>query len=156
MNRYVTFVPIAILMLAGTGVVSQTFAETLLVLETDKYVYDHSSVITVTGHVEPVDLSGSELTMIIISPLGGISSIQQLGVNSDGSFSTTINTSTKYMKYDGVYEIKVQYSSLANAAVSVELTPDQTSDVGTAETGIGTAITGTAVTGTDVIGPAGE
>ena len=154
MNRYVTLLPIAVLFLTGIGVVSQAFAITTMTMETDKYVYDHSSVITVTGQVEPVDLSGSEITIIIVSPLGGVSGIQQLSVNSDGSFSTTIDTSTKYMKYDGVYDIRAQYSSLAEITVSVELTPNQASDVEASETEIGTAVTGTI--GTDVIGPGGE
>jgi predicted secreted protein with PEFG-CTERM motif len=154
MNRYVTLLPIAILILTGIGVVSQAFAITTITMETDKYVYDHSSVITVTGQVEPVDLSGSEITIIIVSPLGGVSGIQQLSVNSDGSFSTTIDTSTKYMKYDGVYDIRAQYSSLAEITVSVELTPSQASDVEASETEIGTAVTGTI--GTDVTGPGGE
>ena len=154
MNRYVTLLPIAILILTGIGVVSQAFAITTITMETDKHVYDHSSVITVTGQVEPVDLSGSEITIIIVSPLGGVSGIQQLSVNSDGSFSTTIDTSTKYMKYDGVYDIRAQYSSLAEITVSVELTPSQASDVEASETEIGTAVTGTI--GTDVTGPGGE
>jgi len=154
MNRYVTLLPIAILILTGIGVVSQAFAITTITMETDKYVYDHSSVITVTGQVEPVDLSGSEITIIIVSPLGGVSGIQQLSVNSDGSFSTTIDTSTKYMKYDGVYDFRAQYSSLAEITVSVELTPNQASDVEASETEIGTAVTGTI--GTDVTGPGGE
>ena len=153
MNRYVTLLPIAILILTGIGVVSQAFAITTITMETDKYVYDHSSVITVTGQVEPVDLSGSEITIIIVSPLGGVSGIQQLSVNNDGSFSTTIDTSTKYMKYDGIYDIRAQYSSLAEITVSVELTPSQaSSDVEASE--IGTAVMGTI--GTDVTGPGGE
>jgi predicted secreted protein with PEFG-CTERM motif len=152
MNRYVTLLPIAILILTGIGVVSQAFAITTITMETDKHVYDHSSVITVTGQVEPVDLSGSEITIIIVSPLGGVSGIQQLSVNSDGSFSTTIDTSTKYMKYDGVYDIRAQYSSLAEITVSVELIPSQANDVEASE--IGTAVMGTI--GTDVTGPGGE
>ena len=56
MNRYVMLVPVAILILAGTGFVSQAFAAFTITMETDKDVYDHSSVITVTGQVEPIDL----------------------------------------------------------------------------------------------------
>ena len=154
MNKHILFVAVAISILAGTGIVSQAYATFIITMETDKDVYDHSSVITVTGQVEPVDLSGSEITIIIVSPLGGVSGIQQLSVNSDGSFSTTIDTSTKYMKYDGVYDFRAQYSSLAEITVSVELTPNQASDVEASETEIGTAVTGTI--GTDVTGPGGE
>ena len=115
-------VPIAILILSGTGIVSQAFAETTITMETDKNIYDHASTIIVTGNVDPVDLRGSEVTIMCKSPIGGVCGIQQLSINSDGSFSTTINTSTTLMKYDGIYEIKAQYSSLAETTVSIELT----------------------------------
>ena len=91
-------------------------------METDKNIYDHASTIIVTGNVDPVDLRGSEVTIMCKSPIGGVCGIQQLSTNSDGSFSTTINTSTTLMKYDGIYEIKAQYSSLAETTVSIELT----------------------------------
>ena len=143
MNSYVMLVPIAILILAGTGFVSQAFAATTLTMETDKDVYDHSSEIVVTGHVEPVDLRGSEITIIVkrMDPIGLVH-VDQIAVNSDGNFSTTINTANAKMKYDGIYEIKASYSGLAETTVSVELT----NLIETSETG--TAVTGTAVTET--------
>ena len=149
MNSYVMLVPIVILILAGTGIVSQAFAETTITMETDKDIYDHSSMIIVTGYVEPIDLRGSEITIIVqrLNPIG-ITHIDQISVNSDGSFSTTINTANAKMKYDGTYLIKAQYSSLAETTVSVELT-------NAIETS-GTAVTGTAVTGTAVTGTAEE
>ena len=145
MNRYVALVPIAILILSGTGIVSQAFAATTITLDTDSQIYDHASTIIVTGHVNPVDLGGSEVTILIKSPIGGIAGIQQLSVNSDGSFATMINTSTTLMKYDGVYEIQAKYGGLAEITVSVELTnaiqTPGTSEIGTSE--IGTAVSGT-------------
>ena len=151
MNSYVMFVPFAILILAGTSVVSQAFAETTLTMETDKDVYDHTSTIILTGNVDPVDLRGSEVTIMCKSPGGtGVCGIYQLSVNSDGNFSVSINTATFLMKKDGIYEFQANYSVLANAIVSVELT----NAIETYETG--TAEIGTAVTGTDVTGPAGE
>ena len=145
------FVPFAILILAGTGVVSQAFAETTLTMETDKDVYDHASTIILTGNVDPVDLRGSEVTIMCKSPGGtGVCGIYQLSVNSDGNFSVSINTATFLMKKNGIYEFQANYSVLANAIVSVELT----NAIETYETG--TAEIGTAVTGTDVTGTAGE
>ena len=145
------FVPFAILILAGTSVVSQAFAETTLTMETDKDVYDHASTIILTGNVDPVDLRGSEVTIMCKSPGGtGVCGIYQLSVNSDGNFSVSINTATFLMKKNGIYEFQANYSVLANAIVSVELT----NAIETYETG--TAEIGTAVTGTDVTGPAGE
>ena len=152
MNSYVMFVPFAILILAGTSVVSQAFAETTLTMETDKDVYDHASTIILTGNVDPVDLRGSEVTIMCKSPGGmGVCGIYQLSVNSDGNFSVSINTATFLMKKDGIYEFQANYSGLADATVSVELTNAiETSETGTA--GIGTAVTGTAVTGTGEAG----
>ena len=150
MNSYVMLVPIAILILAGTGFVSQAFAAFTITMETDKDIYDHSSVITVTGHVDPVDPAGSEVTIIVkrMNPVGLVQ-IAQAPVNSDGSFSTTIETASATMKYDGMYQIKAQYVG-AEITVSVELT----NAIETSETE--TAVTGTAITGTAVTGPAGE
>ena len=144
MNSYVTLVPIALLILSGTGIVSQTFAETVLTLDTDKQIYDHASTIILTGHVEPVDLRGSEVTILCKSPGGtGVCGIYQLSVNSDGDFSLSINTSTFLLKKDGVYQFQVQYSSLADATISVELVDAiETSETET-ESEIGIAVSGT-------------
>jgi predicted secreted protein with PEFG-CTERM motif len=147
-------VPVTILILAGTGVVSQAFAATVITIETDKDIYDHASTIILTGNVDPVDLRGSEVTIMCKSPGGmGVCGIYQLSVNSDGNFSVSINTATFLMKKDGIYEFQANYSGLADVTMSVELTNAiETSETGTAETGtavIGTAVTGTGEAGTD-------
>jgi predicted secreted protein with PEFG-CTERM motif len=149
MNKHVLFVAVAVLMLAGTGIVSQAYAAFTITMETDKDVYDHSSVITVTGQVEPV-AEGSEITFIVqrLNP-AGITQIDQISVNSDGSFSTTISTASDMMKYDGTYLINAKYVNV-ETTVSVELT----NAIEASETG--TPVTGTAVTGTTVTGPSGE
>jgi len=147
MNKHVLFVAVAISILAGTGIVSQAYAAFTITMETDKDVYDHSSVIIVTGQVDPI-AEGSEVTFIVqrLNPVG-ITHIDQISVNSDGSFSTTISTATPTMKYDGTYMIKAQYVD-AETTVSVELT--NAIEVSEA------AETGTAVTGTTITGPSGE
>ena len=134
MNSYVMLVPVAILILAGTGIVSQAFAATITV-ETDSDVYDHSSVITITGTVVPVDQNEVPVTIMIINPQGSIASIAQISVNSDGSFSTTVSTAASLMKNDGMYEIRAKYAN-ADTTTSVELTNAKTSEV----------VTGTVVT----------
>ena len=148
MNKHVLFVAVAILILAGTGIMSQAYAAFTITMETDKDVYDHSSVITVTGQAEPVDPEGSEVSIQVFAPNGNLAYVAQVSVNSDGDFSTTINTAS--LKSDGTYTIKAQYGKLADVTVSVELT----NAIEASETG--TAVTGTAVTGTAVTGPSGE
>ena len=64
MNRYIMIFPIALLILSGPGIVSQAFATTTMTLETDSHVYDHASVIIVTGNIDPVDpVSYTHLTL---------------------------------------------------------------------------------------------
>jgi len=148
MNKHVLFVAVTILILAGTGIVSQAYAAFTITMETDKDVYDHSSVITVTGQAEPVDPQGSDVSIQIFAPNGNLATVAQVTPSSDGSFSTMINTAS--LKSDGTYMIKAQYVD-AETTVSVELTNAiEVSEA--AETG--TAVTGT--TGTTVTGPSGE
>ena len=145
MNRYVALVPVAILILGGTGIVSQAFAATILTLETDSHIYDHASTITVTGNVSPVDLRGSEITIMCKSPVGGICGLEQIAPDNDGNFSAMFDTSSKLLKYDGVYEFEVNYSGLASATTSVELVNSiETSESSeSSEPTMGTAVSGT-------------
>ena len=147
MNKHVLFVAVTILILAGTGIVSQAYAAFTITMETDKDVYDHSSVITVTGQAEPIDPQGSDVSIQVFAPNGNLATVAQVTPSSDGSFSTMINTAS--LKSDGTYMIKAQYVD-AETTVSVELTNAMEASK------TGTAVTGTAVTGTTVSGPSGE
>ena len=123
MNVSVVCVLVATLTIFTAGITSEVSAVGFTItMETDKTVYDHASVITVTGNVEPVDPNGSDVTIIIVRAVpSGIAGIAQVSVNSDGDFSTTINTATGSMKYDTTYLIKAQYVD-AEITVSIELT----------------------------------
>ena len=149
MNSYVMLVPVAILILAGTGFVSQAFAAFTITMETDKDVYDHSSVITVTGTVDPVDENEVPVTIMLVNQYTSIIVIAQLDVNNDGSWSGQIhlNPANSLMSEDGVYEIRAQYGS-TKITTSIELT----NAVETSEE----VETRTAVTGTTVTGSSGE
>jgi len=152
MNKHVLFVAVTILILAGTGIVSQAYAAFTITMETDKDVYDHSSVITVTGTVDPVDENEIPVTIMLVNQYTSIIVIAQLDVNNDGSWSGQIhlNPANSLMSEDGVYEIRAQYGS-TKITTSIELTNAvETSE----EVETGTAVT--AVTGTTVTGPSGE
>jgi len=156
MNKHVLFVAVTILILAGTGIVSQAYAAFTITMETDKDVYDHSSVITVTGTVDPIDENEIPVTIMLVNQYTSIVVIAQLDVNNDGSWSGQIhlNPANSLMSEDGVYEIRAQYGS-TKITTSIELTNAvETSEAGGTE--VGTAVTGTAVIGTDVTGPSGE
>jgi len=147
MNKHVLFVAVAISILAGTGIVSQAYAAFTITMETDKDIHDHSSIITVTGQVEPIDMQGSDVSIQVFAPNGNLAVVGQVTPSLDGNFSTTINTAS--LKSDGIYMIKAQYVD-AETTVSVELT----NAMEASETG--TPVTGTTVTGTTVTGPSGE
>ena len=151
MNKHVLFVAVTILILAGTGLASQAFAATTITIETDKNVYDHTDTITITGTVFPVDENEVPVTIMLINQYTSIVEINQLVVNSDGSWSGQIvlNPENRLQSEDGVYEIRAQYGS-TKITTSIELT----NAVETSE-GVGTEV-GTAVTGTTVTGPSGE
>ena len=123
MNVSAICVLIATLAIFTTGITSEVSAIGFTItMETDKDVYDHSSVITVTGHVEPIDPNGSDVTIVIerSDPIG-IAGFDQVSVDSEGNFSTTINTASHGMKYDTTYLIKAQYVDV-ETTVSIELT----------------------------------
>jgi predicted secreted protein with PEFG-CTERM motif len=151
MNKRILFVAVAISILAGTGIVSQAFAATTITIETDKDVYDHTDTITITGTVSPVDQNEVPVTIMLINQYTSIVEVNQLVVNSDGSWSGQIvlNPENRLQSEDGVYEIRAQYGS-TKITTSVELT----NTVETSE-GVGTEVV-TAVTGTTVTGPSGE
>jgi len=156
MNKHVTPVLVAILILTGTGLASQAFAATTITINTDKSVYDHTDTITITGTVFPVDENPVPVTIMLVNQYTSIVSIDQLDVNGDGSWSGQIvlNPENHLQSEDGIYEIRAQYGN-TKITTSIELTNAvETSEAGGTE--VGTVVTGTAVTGTDVIGPGGE
>jgi len=157
MNKHVLFVAVTILILAGTGIVSQAYAATTITIETDKNVYAHTDTITITGTVFPVDQNEVPVTIMLVNQYTSIVEVNQLVVNSDGSWSGQIvlNPENRLQSEDGVYEIRAQYGS-TKITTSIELTNAvETSEAGGTE--VGTAVTGTAtVKGTDVTGPGGE
>ena len=123
MNKHVLFVAVTILILAGTGIVSQAFAATTITIETDKNVYDHTDTITITGTVFPVDQNEVPVTIMLVNQYTSIVEINQLVVNSDGSWSGQIilNPENRLQSEDGVYEIRAQYGS-TKITTLVELT----------------------------------
>ena len=143
MNKHMLLVSTTILILIGFGVVTQAFAATTMTVETDSNIYDHDSIIILTGNVFPVDLRGSEVTIVCKSPVPGVCGVFQIKPNSDGDFSVSINTATSLMKYDGIYQFEAKYCSLAEAIVSVELVNAIERSSETPGQEIGTAVTGT-------------
>jgi predicted secreted protein with PEFG-CTERM motif len=122
MIRKGLFILIGIMAIASANLVLQPiYADDGITIETDSDVYNHSSVIILTGHVTSIDQNEVPVTIMIISPNGNIASVAQVAVNTDGVFSTTFNTAGAMMKYDGTYQIKAVYGFI-ETTISIELT----------------------------------
>ena len=132
MNNRTSFALLAVLTAVGTMTMSSAFAEEACAdctLEdvratanemllndipvsvwTDKTEYGHSDIIMVEGQVAHM-YSGNPVTITVVSPQNSIVTIDQLNLNDDGTFETTLNTAGNMWKYDGTYTIKVNYGS---------------------------------------------
>ena len=116
MNVLSTIVLMSILTISGMGLTSQAFADhhqqyednDILYVLTDSDTYDHDSKIHVTGNVGNLR-EGAQLTVVVTGPNGNLVTVDQFAPNSSGDYSMMIDTSSKFMKYDGIYKIKVQY-----------------------------------------------
>jgi len=145
MNIRTSYVLIAVLAVVGTLSISSAYAalppacvgcegdaqmaaemamlkEVPVSVWTDKITYDHESIIRVDGAVANIRI-GTPVTVTVISPTNNIVTIDQLTVDSNGRFSTTLSTQGNLWKYDGAYTIRVQYGNQAvsNKAL-IELT----------------------------------
>jgi predicted secreted protein with PEFG-CTERM motif len=90
-------------------------------LWTDKSTYDHNDTIIVDGRVANV-VSGVPVTLTVVSSLNSIITIDQITVDDDGNFRTTLSTAGDLWKYDGTYFIKANYGSAEkNNKVLIEL-----------------------------------
>ena len=119
MNGKAIILLLAIVSVGGMGITSQAFADhhggagniqqVPIDFSTDSDTYDHSSVIEIDGFVSNTS-RGTDVTIVVTGPMG-IVQIDQVAISSDGSFSTTINTASAMMKYDGEYKIKATYGT---------------------------------------------
>jgi len=118
MNAKPIILLLAIVSVGGMGITSQAFADNHMILEeqgvplqfsTDSDTYDHSSVISIDGTVSNANRD-SDVTFVVSGPMG-IVQVDQITVNHNGSFSTTINTASAMMKYDGEYKIRAIYGT---------------------------------------------
>ncbi len=145
MNFRILYVLMAVLATMGTLTISQAYAELppacpdcggdgimtskeALLQElpvsvwTDSSIYDHESTIHVEGKVAHIR-AGAQIALLVIGPFkNNIVTVDQLDVDSNGMFSTTLSTVGNNWKYDGTYTIRVQYASDIYNTVLVELT----------------------------------
>ena len=118
MNSKAIILLLAIVSVGSMGITSPAFADhhaptgdqqVPIDFSTDSDTYDHNSVIEIDGKVSNTS-RGTDVTVVVTGPMG-IVQIDQIAISSDGSFSTTINTASAMMKYDGEYKIKATYGT---------------------------------------------
>ena len=121
MNSKAIILLLAIVSVGSMGITSPAFADhhaptgdqqVPIDFSTDSDTYDHNSVIEIDGKVSNTS-RGTDVTVVVTGPMG-IVQIDQIAISSDGSFSTTINTASAMMKYDGEYKIKASYDQYNN------------------------------------------
>ncbi len=110
MNFHICYVLLVVFIAAGTGITSAFAAP--ISIETDSDVYDHSSIITVTGQIANIDPNYLAVAIKVLSPNGNIAGVAQPQVNSDGSFVGTFNTSGYAWKNNGTYQITATYQKI--------------------------------------------
>ena len=142
MNFHICYVLLVIFVAAGTGITSAFAAQ--ISIETDSDVYDHSSIITVTGQIANVDPNYLQAVIQVFAPNGNIAGVAQPNVDNDGSFVGTFNTSGYGWKNNGAYEITATYLGIATT-ISIEIKDTVESATVTAPTAAETAVAETAV-----------
>ena len=141
MKFHICYVLLVIFVAAGTGITSAFAAQ--ISIETDSDVYDHSSIITVTGQIANVDPNYLVTALKVLSPNGNIAGVAQPNVDNDGSFVGIFNTSGYAWKNNGTYEITATYLG-TSTTISIEIKDTVGSAAVTAATAAEAAVAETA------------
>lgn len=81
-----------------------------LIVWTDSQIYDHYSIIHVSGYLRPQN-SVAPIVAVVTNPIGNVVTVEQFSPNTDGNFSLDLNTESPLWKQDGDYILKVQSGS---------------------------------------------
>src|SRR5574341_1603605 len=88
---------------------------------TDKAVYNQPDTIQVSGHVRDPN-PNVDVTLKVVGPTGNLVKVDQLMVDDNGDFETTLNTASPLWTKSGVYTISVQYGKIGRSnEVQVEI-----------------------------------
>ena len=88
---------------------------------TDKAVYNQPNTIQVGGHVKDPN-SNLDVTLKVVGHTGNIVKVDQIMVDDNGDFETTLNTESPLWTKTGIYTISVQYGKIGRSnEVQVEI-----------------------------------
>ena len=90
--------------------------KTGLMIEAD--AVEGSTIITITGSATSITIP---VTIMVLAPNGNIVSIDQVNIDSDGSFTSTIGVGGPMWKQDGFYSIIAQQGSNSLNKTTVEI-----------------------------------
>ena len=90
-----------------------------LTVSTDKAVYDHNSIIMVSGHVRD-PYPGQQITLRVSDPSGNIVQVSQLTLDNNGDFGTKLITASPLWAKSGVYTIFAQYGNQQGTSAKVQ------------------------------------
>ena len=92
--------------------------KTGLMIEAD--AVEGSTTITITGSATSITIP---VTIMVLAPNGNIVSIDQINIDSDGSFTSTIGVGGPMWKQDGIYLITAQQgsNSLNKSTAEIEI-----------------------------------
>src|SRR6185437_15912497 len=82
---------------------------------TDKASYNDGDKVTISGSTQDY-ISGTPITVRIISPIGNLVKVDQVDLGSDRTFSTSITATGVLWQEAGAYTVKVQFGSAARTA----------------------------------------
>jgi len=99
----------SLILLPFLGVESFAQSNQVLTVMTEKESYAAGEPVEILGLVD-ITLEGTQAIIQIMSPIGNMVRAEQIDVDSDGSFSTTVATSIGGVwKESGTYTVKVSY-----------------------------------------------
>src|SRR3990170_787647 len=88
---------------------------------TDKAVYNQPGTIQVGGHVKDFH-PNMDVTLKVVGPTGNIVKVDQLMIDDNGDFETTLSTASPLWTKSGVYTISVQFGTVGRSnEVQVEI-----------------------------------
>ncbi|HSB56474.1 MAG TPA: PEFG-CTERM sorting domain-containing protein [Nitrosopumilaceae archaeon] len=114
-TRFKGFALLAIL--AAAVIASPAFAQQVspfdtvpITVKTDKGSYEDGETITISGETKDF-ISGLQVSIVVLNPIGNRVTVQQLDLESDKTYSTSITAGGGLWKAAGTYTVKVQYGS---------------------------------------------
>ncbi|MBM2851664.1 MAG: sorting protein [Candidatus Nitrosotenuis sp.] len=109
---------IALFAILATGVIAApAFAQIVeaITVTTDKETYANGEVVVISGEVRE-KLSGTPVTLQVISSNGNLVTVKQLDVSEDKTYGTEITAGGPLWGKEGTYTIKVLYGTNARTA----------------------------------------